>query len=169
MLLNILKAKSQEGQKVDFEVSLPMPQELVSGKGDKFTSDTVVKGYFEYLDEQLHLVAIASVQLLCVCDKCGEEFETTLNFPVEETFVEQYNSHDDESFVIINGTSVEIDEVVANNLLLSLPTKMLCKTDCKGLCQICGKNKNYYTCNCEQIQQKEERLDNPFDKLKNRR
>ena len=169
MLLNILKAKSQEGQKIDFEVSLPMPQELVSGKGDKFTSDAEVKGYFEYLDEQLHLVASASVQLLCVCDKCGEEFETTLNFPVEETFVEQYNLHDDESFVIINGTSVEIDEVVANNLLLSLPTKMLCKTDCKGLCQICGKNKNYYTCNCEQIQQEEERLDNPFDKLKNRR
>lgn len=169
MLLNILKAKSQEGQKIDFEVLLPLNQNLISAKGDKFLSDATIKGYYQYLDEKLHLVAQGDVKMLCVCDKCGEEFETNLSFPVEETFVEQYDLHDDEDFPIINGTMVEIDEVVANNLLLSLPTKMLCKKNCKGLCQVCGKNENYYTCNCEQIQQEEERLDNPFDKLKNRR
>ena len=169
MLLNILKAKNQQGQKVEFEQSLALDNDLISAKGGEFTCDATVKGYYLYEDEQLHLVANVSVGLLCVCDKCGEKFEKTLVFPVEETFVEQYDLHDSESYSIINGTSIKIDEVVTDNLLLSLPTKLLCKEDCKGLCQVCGKNKNYYTCHCEQIQQELERLDNPFDKLKNRR
>jgi uncharacterized protein len=31
---------------------------------------------------------------------------------------------------------------------LALPMKPLCREDCKGLCPICGVNRNRETCSC---------------------
>jgi uncharacterized protein len=40
-------------------------------------------------------------------------------------------------------------DVVREQVLLSLPSKTLCGTDCKGLCAQCGQNLNAATCACE--------------------
>ncbi len=42
-----------------------------------------------------------------------------------------------------------LDDVVREQVLLSLPNRTLCSPDCKGLCQHCGANLNTATCNCE--------------------
>ena len=34
---------------------------------------------------------------------------------------------------------LELDDIVISDILLSLPQKNLCKENCKGLCQNCGK------------------------------
>ena len=44
---------------------------------------------------------------------------------------------------------LELDDIVISDILLSLPQKNLCKGDCKGLCQICGKNLNEGDCSCD--------------------
>jgi uncharacterized protein len=41
-----------------------------------------------------------------------------------------------------------MNETAISDLLLMLPTKMLCREDCKGLCDICGCNLNETTCDC---------------------
>ena len=33
--------------------------------------------------------------------------------------------------------------------MLELPTKVLCKEDCKGLCPKCGKDLNLGSCDCK--------------------
>ena len=43
---------------------------------------------------------------------------------------------------------LELDELVISDLLLQLPTKILCKEDCKGLCFKCGKDLNDGDCDC---------------------
>jgi uncharacterized protein len=43
-----------------------------------------------------------------------------------------------------------LEDVVREQVLLSLPTRTLCKPDCKGLCPRCGQNQNLATCSCEQ-------------------
>ncbi|WP_260706659.1 YceD family protein [Edaphobacter flagellatus] len=43
-----------------------------------------------------------------------------------------------------------LEDVVREQVLLSLPTRTLCKPDCKGLCPRCGQNQNLATCACEQ-------------------
>ncbi|MBR3755030.1 MAG: DUF177 domain-containing protein, partial [Clostridia bacterium] len=40
------------------------------------------------------------------------------------------------------------DELVTEDILLGLPTRHLCKEDCKGVCQYCGKNLNHDSCSC---------------------
>jgi uncharacterized protein len=45
---------------------------------------------------------------------------------------------------------IDLGEVVREQLYLALPMKPLCREDCKGLCPVCGANRNRETCTCQQ-------------------
>jgi uncharacterized protein len=42
-----------------------------------------------------------------------------------------------------------LEDVLREQVLLSLPVKTLCKPDCKGLCPRCGENRNSQACSCD--------------------
>jgi uncharacterized protein len=46
--------------------------------------------------------------------------------------------------------SLSLEDVLREQVLLSLPVRTLCKPDCKGLCPRCGENRNSQPCNCEE-------------------
>ena len=48
------------------------------------------------------------------------------------------------------GDSLLLEDVLREQVLLSLPVRTLCKPDCKGLCPRCGKNRNLEPCSCEE-------------------
>ncbi len=49
-----------------------------------------------------------------------------------------------------NGNSLALEDVLREQVLLSLPEKTLCRADCKGLCPSCGRNLNNESCSCEE-------------------
>jgi uncharacterized protein len=48
-----------------------------------------------------------------------------------------------------NGDGLVLEDVLREQVLLSLPEKTLCRADCKGLCPGCGRNLNTEQCSCE--------------------
>ena len=44
--------------------------------------------------------------------------------------------------------SLLLEDVLREQVLLSLPVRTLCKPDCKGLCPRCGANRNSQACTC---------------------
>jgi len=44
---------------------------------------------------------------------------------------------------------IDLQQLLGEQLLLSLPMKPLCQTECKGLCSQCGVNLNDEICDCE--------------------
>jgi uncharacterized protein len=60
-----------------------------------------------------------------------------------------------------DGEELQLDRVVEEHLLLSLPMRPLCDEDCKGLCPSCGGNRNRGECGCPEDSQEA-----PFDCLK---
>ena len=168
MLLSIVKAKATEGKEVEFNTEVKLNNSFVEDKNYKFLTDATVQGNMIYNVNKLSINATISFKLLAICDKCDDEFEKNISFPFNEVFVENTASHNEEDYVILNQTCVDLDKAVEDALLLNLPTKMLCKEDCKGLCPICGKNKNLYDCRCEDIVKQNEVLESPFSALKNK-
>lgn len=79
------------------------------------------------------------------CSRCLEYFEYFLEAPFEETLS---NKHNDGDAVYFEGDIVDIDDIVINNILLSLPMKFICSESCKGLCPKCGENINVNKCSC---------------------
>jgi uncharacterized protein len=45
--------------------------------------------------------------------------------------------------------SLALEDVLREQVLLSLPVRTLCKPDCKGLCPRCGANRNSQPCQCD--------------------
>jgi uncharacterized protein len=45
--------------------------------------------------------------------------------------------------------SLSLEDVLREQVLLSLPVRTLCKPDCKGLCPRCGENRNSRPCSCD--------------------
>jgi uncharacterized protein len=46
------------------------------------------------------------------------------------------------------GEGVELDDVVREQVLLSLPMRTICREECRGICPNCGKNLNSGPCGC---------------------
>lgn len=83
------------------------------------------------------------------CDRCLCEFEREFFYEFEHILVRSSNQENDE-FIVCPENSLDLDELAISDLLLQLPSKVLCKDDCKGLCYICGNDKNISDCNCSE-------------------
>lgn len=57
---------------------------------------------------------------------------------------------------------IDLSNYLMEQIAISLPVKVVCNEDCKGLCAICGTNLNQETCTCES-----EKVDPRFAILKN--
>jgi len=98
-------------------------------------------------------------KILLECARCLEKFEKDFEEKGEYHIKIGKDKLADKKEVEIqeeNINTIYLDEPVLNLIplireiiLLSLPMKPLCKEDCKGLCPLCGKNKNKEECNCK--------------------
>lgn len=95
------------------------------------------------------------------CSRCLEKFSYIVDIPIKERFENAEKDNKDDDIIFISDNAIDIIEVLENNIILMLPIKRLCKKDCKGLCQHCGTNLNYFTCNC-----KDDDIDPRLAKLK---
>lgn len=84
------------------------------------------------------------------CDRCAEKLEKEFSFTIERIVVEQLeNEKEDDDYIIVKNRELDLDDLVNEEVALSLPNKLLCKDDCKGLCQKCGANLNERQCDCK--------------------
>jgi uncharacterized protein len=56
---------------------------------------------------------------------------------------------DDVDYAHHDRVVVDLHDMLREQLLLTLPITVLCKEDCKGLCPVCGADRNVTDCSCE--------------------
>ncbi|MBN2026173.1 MAG: DUF177 domain-containing protein [Actinobacteria bacterium] len=97
------------------------------------------------------------------CTRCLEGYRQELEIAVDEFFrrpglsmvtgdgrrVTGAGVQEEDEYVIDEGT-IDLNLLVNDAVMLSLPIKHLCDEGCKGLCQACGKNLNQGECGCIQ-------------------
>jgi uncharacterized protein len=105
------------------------------------------------------LAGRASTSLELTCSRCAEPFRV----PVEAAFDLRYLPHrentgegereveeDDLTTAYYREDTIDLGELVREQLYLALPMKPLCEEACKGLCPQCGTNLNRGACDCRQ-------------------
>lgn len=102
--------------------------------------------------DEIHVSGETEISLRIPCDRCLDVVEMT--FPIRADF--QWNPDkmtddvgDAQDITFMDGCILDVDKLVADEIVVALPMKILCKEDCKGLCSICGTNLNHGTCNCD--------------------
>lgn len=75
-------------------------------------------------------------------------FKGPFRIPMEHILVASLNNEETDDFVLIDNYQLSLDELARADILLELPSKYLCREDCRGLCPMCGKNLNEGLCGC---------------------
>ncbi len=88
------------------------------------------------------------------CDRCLDGFERALECQYSMFYVydeEASRKYPEEEVRVITPDTVSIDlsDDVRQMVLFSVPLKLLCKEECKGLCPKCGMNWNRRSCECK--------------------
>lgn len=93
--------------------------------------------------------ADARLMLDTVCDRCAEPVCRELVIPMDCVLVTGLNEEDNADFILVEDLHFDLDGLVRENIFLSLPSRILCSPDCRGLCPICGANLNSGACSCK--------------------
>lgn len=134
------------GERKDIDYSITA-DELGEYEGYSFASDVAVKGVIENRAGVVTLKFSTVFTMSHTCDRCLKEFEREYKYDFEHTLVRSMQSERDDYIVCENNT-LDLNELAISDLLLQLPTKILCREDCKGLCYVCGQDLNESKCNC---------------------
>lgn len=98
----------------------------------------------------VYLKLSISYTLKGVCDRCAEDTVKDFNIEVDRIIVENLqNESDDDGYIVVKNRELDIDELINEEIVLSLPVKFLCSDNCKGLCSKCGTNLNVKKCDCK--------------------
>ena len=84
-----------------------------------------------------------------LCDRCAAEVKREGTLKIQHFLVSELNDEDNDEYYLVEDMSFDLDELVREDILLSLPTKILCREDCKGICPYCGANLNEKQCDCK--------------------
>jgi len=98
-----------------------------------------------------------AVQMESDCDRCLEpaRFPIDSNFalyyrPVEEGYGDEKEIDTGEAEMgFYEGDGLELNEVLREYVLLALPMQRVCRETCKGICPVCGQNRNQTECDCQ--------------------
>lgn len=131
-----------ESRDIDYEIQA---EEISEINGCKFSTPVSVKGRIYNKAGVVYLKYSLSFDLLITCDRCLKEFIRPCFFDCEHIVV-PFVSGDNDEYIVAEGESIELNDIAVTDLLLQLPTKNLCKEDCKGLCMICGCDLNESDC-----------------------
>ena len=149
MILQLREIFQIEGMHlpVSYEIT---PEELSEVRGYTFAVPVAVSGEFYNRAGIVTLKYTVSCTLDVVCDRCLTELKRDYSYDFSHTVVPSLQSEGDiyDTYLVAQHDSIDMNETAISDLLLMLPTKMLCREDCKGLCDICGCNLNERTCNC---------------------
>jgi uncharacterized protein len=90
-----------------------------------------------------------------VCGRCTEEFPVHVHAVTDVRLVPRPPTgdrvelgSDDLDLDFYRGGEVDLGTLVESETALALPMKPLCREDCRGLCPVCGGNRNVVACTC---------------------
>lgn len=94
------------------------------------------------------------------CSRCLEETVYSLEEEFNEVFtrLQEASPGDDaedsvpeaEDFLVFTGEVLDLAEYLRQSFFMAQPLKIVCHEECRGLCPVCGANRNREDCNCSE-------------------
>lgn len=108
--------------------------------------------------DEIRVKGHLSVSMETECDRCLEPAACRVDGDFEFEYRPVADGYGEETAIdpteaemgFYEGGGVELNDVLREYVLLSLPMQRLCRPDCKGMCPVCGKNRNLIECQCQQ-------------------
>jgi uncharacterized protein len=129
-----------------------------------------IEAVAECVGAEIRIRGRLATRLAANCDRCLGPVE----IPVERAFDLLYRpvqtiakeeeieiSQDEMEIGFYSGDGIELADVATEQVILAVPMKLICRMECRGLCPVCGENRNLKQCDCAPPAE-----DSPFAALK---
>ncbi len=82
------------------------------------------------------------------CARCLKPVQLELTAQVDERYYPEGTEGLEEDDFTYKFDVVDVTDALRESLLLAIPARVLCKPDCKGICPVCGVDRNVTECHC---------------------
>ncbi len=168
-----------EGAFLDIDLEISQEMLPIAFEGYVFKDHLTLKGKLVNEGNRLYrLSATLHVNFEGACARCLEPVRTGLDIDIREIFAPAGHEYlerlskqaeethvPDESIYEYQGHIIDFEQAVRDNIVLALPPRIVCRSQCKGLCPTCGQNLNHKQCDCS-VDNPDEKVKSPFDRLK---
>jgi uncharacterized protein len=164
--------KELESRKIQFDVSVPAGEIDYDGKVSPASVLHAV-GTAQLLSAALGEIRVEGKLEVAVdapCDRCLEATAAKIDerfdlvyMPAGELKAGGEDEVDADALEVgfYEGNGIELNDVLREVVLLALPMQLVCREECKGICPVCGQNRNQVECGCHS-----EPLDDRWNQLK---
>jgi uncharacterized protein len=112
-----------------------------------------------HTDRNLHVDGTLETSLHCKCSRCTKDFSRLVKTGFDLSYAPQpkWSTGDAEIELryeemevgFYDGVALDVNLMVLEQIELSIPMRLICKEDCKGLCYKCGADLNDGACFCK--------------------
>ena len=178
MLCIHLGSITEEGLEINEAVeaaALPLLDDLARKDEIRFVRPVQVRLRASFAGESVRIDGRVASFVRLACSRCLARFNMQITADFSATAVPELPAHmADETkeevelaahemeVIAYSGTSIDLRDEIAQQLIMALPFTPRCSLACRGMCSRCGANLNIASCQCTG-----EDGGNPFAVLKN--
>lgn len=145
------------GEKTNMDITLSIGRDEDERFSEIFPDITFdypisVTGKVKNMSGYITLEVQSDVHFSSPCARCAEPTSSSVGISTVKPIATKDVSRESDEYVFPEDTIIDISAVLTEELLLWMPSKILCREDCRGLCPRCGKNLNEGDCTCAQSQ-----------------
>ncbi|MBV9263903.1 MAG: DUF177 domain-containing protein [Candidatus Eremiobacteraeota bacterium] len=120
-------------------------------EGIAFPEPAKVELELRQADRMLVVTGTVDARVHGQCDACLEDVDRSLHVDVDER-LDPSHGRDVDPFGesnVLTGERLDVADLAQQSLLSALPMGLRCSEGCRGLCPVCGANRNTGECTCE--------------------
>jgi uncharacterized protein len=114
-----------------------------------------INGRINRSGQEVRLQGTVTARAEVECDRCLKTVDVPIETEFDVTYIPSVDyeravtaelQEEDLSVSVFDGEAIDIDDLVREQVLLALPPRLLCGEQCKGLCPVCGADRNQSEC-----------------------
>jgi uncharacterized protein len=139
LVINTHELGRRPGSMRTLELSVPAPEDLgIELIGVPAGSPVEVELRLEAVMEGVLASGRAWVTLSGECARCLEPLEDDLEVTLQELYVYPESDAEEDEASRLEGELLDLEPVLRDAVVLALPFRPVCTSDCPGLCLECG-------------------------------
>lgn len=152
-----IAALSKVGSVLEFKEIVPINRFPNLDHGGEDPSPVTLEGIVIKTESGCLVSGNISMVLTLTCTRCLTPFAYRLATDFSEEFISitepdaaEKDSYLMDELPIYVADILDLTELITESIMLAIPMKAVCKTDCKGICSECGQLLNEKMCRCDQ-------------------
>lgn len=143
--LNVADLRHHPGSRRDVHLDVPTLADVEVGAtrlDDRLTIDATL----EPVSDAIVVRARVRGRYVAPCSRCLGELAHDFDCELQELF--EPEPLEGETYAL-GGDQLDLEPAVRDAVVLELPVAPLCRDECRGLCPVCGADRNERDCGCD--------------------